>query len=562
MQIESSKLYNYFENIQSWDEFKLQPAELLELLRKANLSESAGVFLDNRFNTKLHESELMLAIESLPFLVYYKNKQLEFVAANNAFRSWINMLDVEGKVDSEIYPSYLERQISTHEKEVLKSGQAIFNIEEHILIDGTDLFLSTNVVPYFGLEGEVKGVLTISNDISHHKRCEIELEKYKNLALQAQKAKEEFLANVSHELRTPLHAIIGTADMLEQQQIDEEFKLCVQTISQSGQSLLSQLDHILNYSSRAQMLVSCDDLDLSDLMDGLVNKYRNFIEKKGLDFRSFIDDRIPQIVEGDTEKLKNILEAILSNSIKFTDKGFIHLIVKETKREDSKIFIRFDIIDTGIGIKKSKLSNIYEAFSLGDGSSKKKHKGNGLGLAMAKEYLDLFGADYGFISEEHKGSHFKFEMPFKMKNIAVTKEKSHPSEISILLVEDNLVNQKIAYFSLKKMGFSVDIAENGEEAFQKYKKKSYQLILMDIQMPIMDGFEATEKIRIYENNHLNGNKAIIIALSANVISSDIQRCFEVGMNEFISKPFSSEKLTEKISSYFRFQKNESYSTGK
>lgn len=500
---------------------------------------------------------LFALLSTIPNFVYFKDLELKFVIVNHAFETWINKSsqEINNKFDDDVYPEYFRRNIIELEKEVLRTGKGIYNFEEKLNIDGKEMWLLTSISPYKNADGELKGVITTSLDITMRKKHEIELEEANLKAQLALNIKDEFLANISHELRTPLHGIAGSTEMLKQKKIDAESDHLIKIIDQSSQSLLKQLDDLLLYSQAEndQLEIQIEEFNLKSSVEELIKSNLETIEAKGVELRWFINDSIPDQLRGDKYKVILLIEALLSNSIKFTEKGFVHLVVKESRRNSDKISIRFDLIDTGIGIPMDKQNEIFELFSAGDSSISKKYSGTGLGLSLAKKILDILNAKYGFDSKEHVGSHFWFELELQMLQFEKEAEQISPLDLPVLLVEDNIVNQKIAFFTLKKLGFPVDIAENGKEAIEKFQNKKYKLVLMDIQMPVMDGFEATKQIRQTEKDNLETSPSIIIALSANVLSRDVQRCFEVGMNEFISKPFSSDKLMEKIKLYFNLK---------
>lgn len=514
--------------------------------------------LTNTLNSKENTNQgLFTLLSSIPNLVYFKDTDLRFVIVNHAFESWINksFVEINGKSDADVYPDYLNRNILKLENEVLKTGVGIYNFEEKLNIDGSEIWLLTSISPYKNAEGELRGIITSSLDISMRKKHELELEEANNRAQIALNIRNEFLANMSHELRTPLHGIAGSAEILLQKKLDKESRHLVNIIDQSSHILSKQLNDLLIYTQAEnhQLDVHTEEFNLKSDVEELIGKNLKTIEAKGVELRWFINESIPDLLKGDKYKIVLLLETLLSNSIKFTEKGFVHLIVKESQRDLDKLCIRFDLIDTGIGIPFDKQGEIFELFSTGDSSSSKKYSGTGLGLSLAKKMLDILNAKYGFESKEHVGSHFWFELELQMLQFEKEIEQVSAQDLPVLLVEDNIVNQKIAFFTLKKLGFPVDIAENGEEAVEKFRKKKYRLVLMDIQMPVMDGFEATKQIRQLEKNNMGNSSAIIIALSANILSRDIQNCFEVGMNEFISKPFSSDKLMDKIKIYFKLK---------
>ncbi len=501
--------------------------------------------------------ELFTLLSTIPNMVYFKNRSQEFIMANHAFESWINLQidEIKGKKDEEVYPFYLIRNIKELEQDVLNSARGIFNYEERIVVDDVDMWLLTNISPYRNADGNLEGIITSSLDITNRKRYEMELERAHKVVKDALNIKNEFLANISHELRTPLHAISGSTEILLQKDLSAEHFQLLKIIDSSGKSLLRLIDDILFYSKADSEVKEAmtTEFDIRAMVHEVLNQKGAALAKKGVEIRIFIDERIPNLVLGNEQRLVQLFEIIVSNSVKFTEKGFIHVLVKVTDITDNHLSVRFDVIDTGIGIKKGKKDEIFGLFATGDNGLDRRFSGMGMGLPVAQKLLNLLKGKYGFESEEDIGTHFWFEIGLVSCDSISENSLVDPSELPVLLVEDNIVNQKIAFFTLKKMGFPVDIAENGAEAVEKYQKSVYKLVLMDIQMPVMNGLDATIKIRQIENERQMEHPAIIIALSANVLSNDIQHCFEVGMNEFISKPFSSEKLLERIKIYFKLR---------
>jgi PAS domain S-box-containing protein len=578
MQNDINKITRKLNKIQSFDDFQNAREEFLEFMQslsennrqlEKHLEETKGEiahlnYCINETNKDLAQSldfaddrskELFTLLFTIPNQVYFKDEKLQFVRVNHAFETWLNITneEIKGKADYDVYPEFVRREIGRYERDVLESNLGIFNLEEKIDIDDKEVWLLTSILPYKNANGDTEGIIVSSQDITDRKKYEIHLKRANDLAKKSLNIKNEFLANISHELRTPLHGIIGSSEMLKQMKLDQDSLQLVQIIEQSGKTLLTQVDDILFFSKKEMSNHKLQQLlfNPKELIDELLVKYRPLLQAKGVELRSFMDHDIPNIVQGDMLKLEQIIDIMLSNAMKFTEKGFVHLVSKLISKEHDQVKIEFGIIDTGIGIKKSFQPNIFKPFSAADMSLEKKYTGSGLGLSKAKQILDLLHSSYGFESEYHKGSKFWFILSFQLNNSEEAEQLpvAHAQDIPVLLVEDNLVNQKIAFFTLKKMGFQVDIAENGQEAVDKFSKTEYGLVLMDIQMPIMNGFDATEKIRTIEKKE-NRTPSLIIALSANVLASDIQRCFEVGMNEFVSKPFSLTKLKEKIRNYY------------
>lgn len=421
--------------------------------------------------------------------------------------------------------------------------------------DGTYAHMNTR--GYITLNDAKKPVRMIGSmqDITERKKAELEIVKAKLEAEDARKTQEQFLANMSHEIRTPMNGIIGMTQLMSGTDLSEEQKEYIETIKESAGNLLVIINDILDFTKivAGKILIEHVDYNFKDVINNSIKIAGFKAEEKGISLISEIDKSIHPVLIGDPVRLNQILINLIGNAVKFTEKGEVRVKVNLLEEHKNTVKLKFSIQDTGIGISADKLNSIFESFTQASANTTRKYGGTGLGLTITRQLIELQGGTIDVSSEVGVGSTFSFSLTLRKgntnnvstENTANTKQSHAFTDIQILLVEDNLINQKVASYTLTKQGAQVEIANHGKEAIMMVEKKKYDVILMDIHMPEMDGFEATHYIRNSIKDSIS--KTPIIAMTASALVSERAKCLASGMNDYISKPFQAKELYEKIS---------------
>ncbi len=394
-------------------------------------------------------------------------------------------------------------------------------------------------------------------EIKERKKTELELTVARDKAVEANRIKDQFLANMSHEIRTPLNGVVGiTGLLLGNPQIEQEQKELLQDLDFSAHHLLRILNDILDLTRirENRLKFQAIDFQLPKFLNNLFRLLFKSAEEKGIDFISDLDNNIPTYVNGDPDRLGQIILNIGGNAIKFTEEGSVGINVRLLSEHAGLVRIQFEIVDSGVGIPQEKLDNIFELFSQSESGVARKYGGTGLGLPIAKSLIEQYGGRLIVESKVNVGSTFRFVVqlalashPQPLARTAGASPAKKPSisnpALEILLVEDNIMNQKVASRNLEKFGFKTHISSNGQEALEALDKHRFDLILMDINMPVMDGLETTRRIRNSDNQYKDIQ---IMAWTASVLNEDTQLLLEAGMDDFISKPFKPKELYDKI----------------
>ena len=507
-------------------------------------------------------------IEAIPDPIFAIDLEYRITEINQAaFKK--TEVDRQKMIGSSFANYFTNSQIALNYCEKIFAKGTISN-KPLIMKDGqlTDVLLSGSV--FSDKEGRVLGAVIVARDITAQKRIEKELieakvfaelttviaevakskaEALTFVAEEAVKTKQQFLSNMSHEIRTPMNAIVGFTKVLLKTDLTDKQREFLVAIKLSGDALIVLINDILDLAKveAGKMIFEQTPFKMESSITSMVHLFESKIQEKNVQLKVVYDPLIPAILIGDSIRLHQIIINLLSNAVKFTSKGEITISVRIVNETDENILISFSVGDTGIGISEKSLVNIFENFQQASNNTSRLYGGTGLGLAIVKQLVESQGGRISVKSQLDKGSEFTFELEFNksnfntIPNIEIIEIAPEHTNIKVLAVEDMMLNQLLMKTLLDDFGFERDIASNGKIAIEKMKTTQYDIILMDLQMPEMNGFEATEYIR----NTLHSSIPII-ALTADVTTVDLEKCMAFGMNDYIAKPIDERLLYSKI----------------
>jgi PAS domain S-box-containing protein len=415
------------------------------------------------------------------------------------------------------------------------------------------------VIPFKNPDNKTISGIAITQNITDDKRTEEKLKRAKETAEKANQAKSDFLAKVSHEIRTPLNAILGFTEQLQQTQLNSKQSDYVKIIDKSSEHLLSLINDILILSKieARQINFEKSPFKIKHTVKYVYNALLGTAKDKGLNFSFNIDPKLDQIILGDSFRLRQILINILSNAVKFTNTGYVEIRCFLHKESKNEIKVRFDIIDTGIGIKPDDLQTIFEQFKQGDSGITQKYGGTGLGLTICKNLIDMLGGSLSVSSQENIGTTFSFTIPYakgrKTDFVSNDLGKIDPNKLKnkkVLLVDDDSVNRLLGKIILEKIECDFDIAINGKDAITCLDEKKYDIVLLDIHMPDISGIDVTKYFRQKKNN----KSTKIVAVTAAVMKDDIKKYYNAGINDFLIKPYKEIHLFNKMCEVLKIKK--------
>ncbi len=444
------------------------------------------------------------------------------------------------------------------EEEILervRSGRRVVHLETvRVTKDGRRLDVSVTVSPIKDQDGRVIGASTIAHDITERKRAEAALLEAKTAAEAANEAKSLFLANISHELRTPMNAILGMIEFAMRHAINPTTEDCLSTAKESADILLALLNDLLDSAKieSGNLQLEAAPLRLRSILDQVTRVFSVRASERGLAFYCRTPEDIPDAVVGDKVRLRQVLFNLAGNAIKFTERGEVAVSVRVESRDSEEVQLEFSIRDTGIGIPRDGLDRIFKPFAQADASTARRFGGTGLGLSISANLVAMMGGRIWAESEPGQGSTFFFTVRLPLaKELPLEQEPSldvpapPAAVLRILLVEDNPANQKLATYILKERGHTVEVAGNGQQALRMIQDSRYDAILMDVQMPGMDGLETTAAIRALESGQ---TRVPIIAMTARAMQGDRERCVAQGMDGYLSKPIEAREMISQIES--------------
>lgn len=542
----------------TWDE------ETIHILRLF------GDIINNSLKFKMEQEEIQvklydqsLLLDNTEVQIWYLKNLAVYGAVNNAHAFFFGKTREEMEYTN-IYNIFENKMADYLSAEYLEVFEEKKQVRKEIWVTngcGQDRVLYLIMTPKLDEYGNIEYVICTAEDITERKESEIALKKAKEAAEEVSRIKSQFLANMSHEIRTPLHGIIGMTEMMMGTVLTNEQEDHMRIIKLSSELLLNLVNDILDYSKleAGKMTFESVRFNLEKFIDETVQMMNVKARQKGLTLSYLIENDAKLNIISDPGRVRQVLLNLIGNAIKFTNEGEIRVIVTKEGVIGEDIILKFSVTDTGIGISEEKIDMLFKVFSQLDNSNTRQYGGTGLGLAICKGFVEILGGTIGVTSKLGLGSNFYFTLPHKIDqgndSVAdqLSSEQNSPSQfkcisqkLSILLVEDNPVNQKLAMLLLGKYGWKVTPVENGQEAIDKYSQEEFDLVLMDVQMPVMDGLEATRRIRLQEEG--TGRRTPIIAMTARSMIGDSEKCLEAGMDYYISKPIRVENLLTAIES--------------
>ncbi|MDD2501822.1 MAG: ATP-binding protein [Geobacter sp.] len=506
---------------------------------------------------KLNNHNLFITtlLDMIPTPVFYKDDKRRYLGCNQAFKDFTGLDDQQlvGKTVFDIAPADVAQRYDEEDQLLLASPGSQSYESKVLAADGVMKTVLFNKATYTDATGQVSGIVGAMFDITDLKDLQNCTQQAKEAAEQANRAKSEFLANMSHELRTPMNGVLGMAQLLEMTALDSDQQEYVAAIMQSGTNLVKIIGDILDLSKieADRIELEQETFSVRNTVEQVTALLRPQAQARGLGLFSRIDPELPDLFIGDQGRIKQILLNVLSNGIKFTSSGSISLTLLSGPAAGGRVSLRFSIKDTGIGIPSQHLHKLFIPFSQADSSTTRRFGGTGLGLAISKQLAELMGGSISVDSTEGAGSTFFIKLPLELATSRYCEQQTTvtpsvaasptPENHRILVVEDDLLNQKVISMMLGKIGYQTGLAADGEEALILLAAEPFDLVLMDCSMPVLDGYLATARIRNPATG-LQNHQVPIIALTARAMREDREKCLQAGMNDYLSKPVRCDDL--------------------
>ncbi|HEX2526644.1 MAG TPA: ATP-binding protein, partial [Geminicoccus sp.] len=517
---------------------------------------------------KSRENEIYRAIfESMPDRIYAKDRDGRFIIANQATAAAMGVDDptqLYGRTDMDLYPPDMAARYRDDEARVVQSGRPALLEQSEIRGDGQFRWMLAMKVPMFDQAGNPDGLVGLARDVSEQKqreqmlaeaslRLEQQASEMQTLALaaeQANLAKSEFLAAMSHEIRTPMTGVLGMADLLASEGLSRTQRHYVETICRSGSHLLNIINSILDFSRIEAGRLELEQIDFvpQEVLEQVHSLLAPQATERGLALRMEHDVPAGMVLVGDPTRLCQILVNLASNALKFTTQGEVAVAMHQSMAETATVRLRFEVRDTGIGIPLERQAALFEPFVQADRSTNRQYGGSGLGLAICKRLVEAMDGVIGVDSSPGKGSTFWFEVNLQHGTAKAAAARSVGATLDIrplriLVVDDVPANRELMSTMLTRRGHAVELAENGAQAVEAFKAGGYDVVLMDVQMPVMDGMEATRRIRQLPAPL---NAIPVLALTANVLDSERRRCLSAGMDRCLTKPVVWNELFDAL----------------
>lgn len=519
------------------------------------IAQSVRYMVSIKENKSRHrELELQLSAAQNQLKAVVANSPIILFAVNN--KSEITLFEGKGLDELNIDKTrILNQPLANFSKEIpiqLENFEKALKGEEvKVVVEWENKYFEIFYTAIRDKSKNIIGVIGIAADVTMHKRIQEELEKAKTLAEDTAKIKEEFLANMSHEIRTPMNGIIGLTRILLNTTLNEEQREYLTSIMQCSDNLMVIINDILDFSKieAGKMTFEKVDFTIKDSIKHSIELFQSKADEKGIQLVSDIESGIPPTICGDPTRLSQILNNLISNSIKFTEKGEVRISARVSQKSAKSVRILFEIKDSGIGIPEKSLATIFESFTQASSDTTRKFGGTGLGLTIVKKLVELQNGEINVKSKINVGTSFIFHIEYiisetTIKVVDTKKAEDNLSHLSILIAEDNKINQLVVRKIFADWKVTVEFADNGQEAVQLAQSKHFDLILMDIQMPIMDGLTASKTIRTTLQEPYCSIP--IMAMTAHATALEKQKCMDHGMNDHINKPFEPLELKNKI----------------